>query len=164
MPQQAEDDSSEALDTIRKAISEVIADSKEPVRASLTGGVVIVEKSQEILLRDLFRSFMTAFAVIAIVMVLMLRSVLGGLIAMAPNLFPTVALFGFMGLLAIRWISAQLCLPVSLWESWWMTRFIFSADLGPAVHVVSGRFVPPTARSLNVAGQCSRPLLFVEFR
>ena len=101
MPQQAEDDSSEALDTIRKAISEVIADSKEPVRASLTGGVVIVEKSQEILLGDLFRSFMTAFAVIAIVMVLMLRSLLGGLIAMAPNLFPTVALFGFMGLLAI---------------------------------------------------------------
>lgn len=101
MPQQAEDDSSESLDTIRNAINEVVADSKVPVQASLTGSVVIVQKSQEILLRDLFRSFMTAFGVIAIVMVLMLRSVLGGLIAMAPNLFPTVALFGFMGLLAI---------------------------------------------------------------
>jgi uncharacterized protein len=101
MPQQAEDDSSGSLDNIRNAINEVVADSKLPVQATLTGGVVIVQKSQEILLRDLFRSFMTAFGVIAIVMVLMLRSVLGGLIAMAPNLFPTVALFGFMGLLAI---------------------------------------------------------------
>lgn len=101
MPQQAEDDSSGSLGNIRNAINEVVADSKLPVQATLTGGVVIVQKSQEILLRDLFRSFMTAFGVIAIVMVLMLRSVLGGLIAMAPNLFPTVALFGFMGLLAI---------------------------------------------------------------
>ncbi len=101
MPQQAEHDSSGALDNIRNAVNEVVADSKLPFQASLTGGVVIVQKSQEILLRDLFRSFMTAFGVIAIVMVLMLRSVLGGLIAMAPNLFPTVALFGFMGLLAI---------------------------------------------------------------
>ncbi len=101
MPQQAEDDSSGSLDNIRNAVNEVVAGSKLPVQASLTGGVVIVQKSQEILLRDLFRSFMTAFGVIAIVMVLMLRSVLGGLVAMAPNLFPTVALFGFMGLLAI---------------------------------------------------------------
>ena len=64
------------------------------VDVSLTGAVVIVHKSQQILLRDLFRSFVAAFAVIACVMVLMLRSVPGGLIAMAPNLFPTIALFG----------------------------------------------------------------------
>ena len=101
MPQQAEDDSSGSLDNIRAEIEELVADSVVPVQASLTGGVVIVQKSQEILLHDLFRSFMTAFAVIAVVMVLMLRSIVGGLIAMVPNLFPTVALFGFMGLLMI---------------------------------------------------------------
>ncbi|MAI35506.1 MAG: hypothetical protein CBE00_12785 [Planctomycetaceae bacterium TMED240] len=101
MPQQAEDDSNGVLEAIRNTINELVADSEVPVQASLTGGVVIVQKSQEILLRDLFLSFMTAFAVIAFVMVLMLRSVLGGLIAMAPNLFPAIALFGFMGLLAI---------------------------------------------------------------
>ncbi|OUW83213.1 MAG: hypothetical protein CBD74_06100 [Saprospirales bacterium TMED214] len=101
IPQQAGDDSRGALDDVRNAIALVVADSNLTVKASLTGGVVIVQKSQEILLRDLFRSFVAAFGVIAIVMVLMLRSVLGGLIAMAPNLFPTVALFGFMGLLAI---------------------------------------------------------------
>ena len=66
-------------------MQETLAGSEVPVRVPLTGSVVIVQKSQEILLRDLFRSFMTAFGVIAIVMMLMLRSVIGGLIAMAPN-------------------------------------------------------------------------------
>ncbi len=101
MPQRGEDDFSGSLKAIRTVIDEVVAESKLPVQASLTGGVVIVQKSQQILLRDLFRSFMTAFVVIAFVMMLMLRSVLGGLIAMAPNLFPTIALFGLMGLLTI---------------------------------------------------------------
>lgn len=101
IPQHAGDEASRSLDDVRNAIAEVVAASNLPVSASLTGGFVIVQKSQEILLRDLFRSFVTAFGVIAIVMILMLRSVLGGLIAMAPNLFPTLALFGFMGLLAI---------------------------------------------------------------
>ena len=78
-----------------------MADNSVPVEISLTGSVVIVQKSQEILLRDLFRSFVTAFGVIAVVMMLMLRSVIGGLIAMAPNLFPTVTLFGLMGLARI---------------------------------------------------------------
>jgi uncharacterized protein len=49
----------------------------------------------------LFSSFVAAFAVIAIVMMFMLHSVIGGLLAMAPNLFPTVILFGLMGLLEI---------------------------------------------------------------
>ena len=44
---------------------------------------------------------MAAFAVIAVVMMVMLRSVTGGLIAMLPNLFPTVALFGLMGLIRL---------------------------------------------------------------
>ncbi len=96
-----------------------LADSDVPVKVSLTGSVVIVQKSQEILLRDLFRSFMTAFGVIAIVMVLMLRSLIGGLIAMAPNLFPTVALFGLMGLARIPLdigsvMSASVALGISV--------------------------------------------------
>ena len=101
MPQQEEEDYTGSLNIIRNVVDQVVAESEVPAQATLTGGVVIVQKSQEILLRDLFRSFMTAFAVIAVVMVLMLRSLLGGLIAMVPNLFPTVALFGLMGLLTI---------------------------------------------------------------
>ncbi len=64
----------------------------------MTGGVKIAQVAQEILLNDLFTSFLSAFAVVAVVMMLLLRSIVGGLIAMLPNLFPTVWLFGFMGL------------------------------------------------------------------
>ncbi|MCO8124410.1 MMPL family transporter [Stieleria sp. TO1_6] len=64
----------------------------------LTGPAVVVHEAQKVLLGDLFRSFLTAFAVVAVVMVFVLKSLRGGLVAMIPNLFPTVALFGWMGL------------------------------------------------------------------
>ncbi|WP_404308084.1 efflux RND transporter permease subunit [Neorhodopirellula lusitana] len=68
------------------------------VSAYYTGNVPMSTASQDILLNDLFRSFMTAFGVVAIIMMLLMRSVVGGLLAMFPNLFPTVTLFGAMGL------------------------------------------------------------------
>jgi predicted RND superfamily exporter protein len=101
MPQQQHAGFGDEIAALQGTVQEKLTGSEVPVRVSLTGSVVIVQKSQEILLRDLFRSFMTAFGVIAVVMMLMLRSVIGGLIAMAPNLFPTIALFGLMGLLQI---------------------------------------------------------------
>jgi uncharacterized protein len=64
----------------------------------LTGGVKVAQEAQEILLRDLFTSFLSAFAIVAVVMMLLIRSIVGGLLAMVPNLFPTISLFGFMGL------------------------------------------------------------------
>jgi predicted RND superfamily exporter protein len=97
IPQHESVDFAEEITTIRTAVEQRLADNKVVVKVALTGSVVIVQKSQEILLSDLFRSFVTAFGIIAIVMMLMLRSVIGGLIAMAPNLFPTVTLFGLMG-------------------------------------------------------------------
>ncbi|MCG8648250.1 MAG: MMPL family transporter [Pirellulales bacterium] len=101
MPHQKEGDYSDEIAKILTAVKEQLADSVVPAKITLTGHVTIVQQSQEILLRDLFRSFMTAFGIIALVMMLMLRSVIGGLIAMAPNLFPTVVLFGFMGLVRL---------------------------------------------------------------
>ncbi|TWT51183.1 MMPL family protein [Rubripirellula amarantea] len=94
-------DIGDQIDAIKASADEAIEDASIPVQATFTGGVAIVHKSQEILLRDLFWSFVTAFGVIAVVMVVMLRSVIGGLIAMLPNLFPTVALFGMMGLIRL---------------------------------------------------------------
>ena len=64
----------------------------------ITGSVEVGQVAGKILLRDLFTSFLSAFAVVAVVMMILLRSVLGGLLAMLPNLFPTITLFGYMGL------------------------------------------------------------------
>ena len=45
---------------------------------------------------DLFSSFLSACAVITLIMMLVERGVLAGLVAMVPNLFPIVLLFGFL--------------------------------------------------------------------
>lgn len=103
MPQTEDDNLAGQIETIESAAAERLAGMNidtQP-KIALTGSIVIVHKSQEILLRDLFRSFMAAFGVIALVMMVMLRSVIGGLLAMLPNLFPTVVLFGAMGLIAL---------------------------------------------------------------
>ena len=87
------------IDQIRTTVREVIQSNENGTspEVSLTGHMVVVQGSQEILLSDLFRSFMTAFGIIAVVMVIFLRSLWGGLVAMIPNLVPTAFLFGMMG-------------------------------------------------------------------
>lgn len=101
IPQHAEVDHAKEIEIIQKAANQAIVGQEIPVAVSLTGKIVIIQRAQEVLLNDLFRSFVTAFAVIALVMVLMLRNLLGGLLAMAPNVFPTIALFGTMGIAKI---------------------------------------------------------------
>ena len=95
-------DYSVTLDTIesdvRQAVEQAAASGELSVELVFTGSTVVIHEVQRVLLRDLFRSFLTAFAVVAVVMVFVLKSLRGGMIAMIPNLFPTVALFGFMGL------------------------------------------------------------------
>jgi predicted RND superfamily exporter protein len=66
-------------------------------RMAITGHVVIVQKSQKILLEDLVRSFFAALVVIAIFMSIMVGNVVGGLLSMIPNMIPTLVLFGTMG-------------------------------------------------------------------
>ena len=101
MPQREQTDYRTEIEKIREAVDQELTGSDIPVDVSLTGHVAIVQTAQQVLLSDLFRSFLSAFGVVAVVMVFLLRSVLGGLIAMVPNLFPTVALFGLMGLLRV---------------------------------------------------------------
>jgi predicted RND superfamily exporter protein len=98
MPQSEETDFSVKIAEIQSEIRDELSDSELPVDVIMTGHVAIVQKAQQVLLRDLFRSFMAAFGIVAIVMVFVLRSFVGGVLAMVPNLFPTVAVFGTMGL------------------------------------------------------------------
>jgi predicted RND superfamily exporter protein len=53
------------------------------------------------LLTDLLRSFGAAFIAITVMMVMVLRDIKLGLIAMVPNLLPIVAVMGFMGYVGI---------------------------------------------------------------
>jgi predicted RND superfamily exporter protein len=69
----------------------------EGISATCTGVTAVVHDVQESLLGDLFNSFVTALVLVAIVMMFALRSIYCGLLAMMPNVFPTLLLFGGMG-------------------------------------------------------------------
>ncbi|MDR3181511.1 MAG: MMPL family transporter [Planctomycetaceae bacterium] len=63
----------------------------------VTGGVPLAHRAQSQLLSDLIYSFLTAFVLIAVSLIILLRGILRGLLAMVPNLFPCVLVFGAMG-------------------------------------------------------------------
>jgi len=91
----------------------------ENVRFDVTGGIPLVFRAQEMLLWDLIYSFMTAFALIALTMMIVLRGIVRGLLAMIPNLFPCVIVFGMLGLCGIpvdmgSMMTASVALGISL--------------------------------------------------
>ncbi|HBJ34989.1 MAG TPA: hypothetical protein DDZ51_09560 [Planctomycetaceae bacterium] len=63
----------------------------------LSGLMPLVHEIQRQLLNDLFASFLTAFVLIAVVMTIVQAGLISGLIAMIPNVFPSLALFGLLG-------------------------------------------------------------------
>ncbi len=64
--------------------------------AKYTGMVPLVYKTQHELIAGLTSSLVMAFFLIAFVFVVILRSVPAALIAMLPNVFPVVVIFGYM--------------------------------------------------------------------
>ena len=86
------------IETLKARIDPIVSDDPDRgIRATYTGVIPLIYKAQRQLFDDLVRSFLLAFGVIAVVMVIALRSPVAGLLAMAPNLFPAVVVFGFMG-------------------------------------------------------------------
>ena len=71
------------------------------IDAVYTGLVPLVYKAQHELLNGLFTSLKWAFVLIALVMILVLRSPAAGLLSMIPNLFPVMLIFGAMGWMGI---------------------------------------------------------------
>lgn len=79
--------------------SDAVADVQ--VSAYVCGGVPLIYMAQEQLLKDLIRSFLLAFVLIGLTMVVLTRGVQAGLISMVPNVFPALVTFGAMGLLGM---------------------------------------------------------------
>lgn len=71
--------------------------SGEQMSAVITGGVPMMYKAQQQVLSDLVTSFLTAFVLISLVMVVLMRSIMAGLLAMIPNVFAPLVVFGSMG-------------------------------------------------------------------
>jgi hypothetical protein len=61
----------------------------------------LIQYIQTTILEDLFRSFFTAFVLIAVAIAIVLHNIRLTLVAMLPNLFPILIIFGGMGWLNI---------------------------------------------------------------
>ena len=86
------------IGTVSQNVDEQIAHLDiDGMSASLTGGIPLVYKAQHQILRDLMVSFLTAFLIITVIMILVLRSIQAGIVAMIPNVFPPLVVFGAMG-------------------------------------------------------------------
>ena len=94
------------LDELRQQIDPVLAkynqleqdkNGKGRISATYTGVMPLVYNVQRSMLKDLISSYLTALILVGIIMIVVLRSVGAGLVAMLPNMFPTFILFGGMG-------------------------------------------------------------------
>lgn len=87
-------------------IESITTDPDVPERSrpqvQLTGAFQLFANSQDGLVNQLLRSFLCALLLITPVIMIFLRSISLGLIAMIGNLFPLVVFFGFLGWLEFR--------------------------------------------------------------
>lgn len=82
------------VEHVRRGIDEYIGDAAV---VNPTGSALSLVSIVDSLLTDLIRSFGTAFVVITLLMIALLRDLRLGLIAMVPNLLPVAIVLGFMG-------------------------------------------------------------------
>ncbi|MBN2218633.1 MAG: MMPL family transporter, partial [Pirellulales bacterium] len=121
------------VEPVRKAYEEA---GGTGIKVTYTGLVPLVYKAQTELLAGLFNSLLMAFALIALVMMLVLRSPSAGLISMLPNLFPVVIIFGAMGWLGIKvdvgsMMTASVALGVAVDDTiHYLTWFRHGLDMG----------------------------------
>ncbi|MCA9173532.1 MAG: MMPL family transporter [Planctomycetales bacterium] len=90
----------ELMTHIKQSVSHAVANEMiDGLSVSFTGLAPVVSHAQNMLLDDLFRSLVAAVGLVALVLTIVFRSVRAGLLAMIPNVFPSLLLFGGMGLL-----------------------------------------------------------------
>lgn len=99
-------DYTDLLRRVRGIVEPIVADhggANRGITADFTGAMPLINAIQKTLLRDLFSSFLSACGLIAVVMMIVEGGVMAGLMAMIPNVFPMVILFGALG-----WAGATL--------------------------------------------------------
>lgn len=74
-----------------------------------TGKTHLFHSAQVTLLEDLFLNFLLAFVIITPILIIVLRSIPLGLIAMLPNVFPTLVVFGWLG-----WVGYPIDLAIAM--------------------------------------------------
>lgn len=91
------DSLTELQQVVAPLLAEIQTGQQPTISAEYTGVMPVVSKSQRVLLHDLYSSFLTAFGLVALAMIFVLGKIRAGVIAMLPNVFPAVVVFGAMG-------------------------------------------------------------------
>ncbi|MEZ6145988.1 MAG: MMPL family transporter [Planctomycetaceae bacterium] len=87
----------------------------QEVQISTTGMMPLKDETNQQLFEDLARSYLTAFVLICPLMMIILRSFSAGVVAMLPNVMPTLLVFGALGWLGRSVdIGTVLCASVAL--------------------------------------------------
>jgi hypothetical protein len=87
---------SRTLATLEETLDQSFDDDIEIV---LTGLMPLLFRTMSIVVESMIRSYLLAFVVITVLMMLLIGSVRLGLVAMVPNLLPIVLVLGLMGFL-----------------------------------------------------------------
>ncbi len=106
-------DYEQILSQVQIAIASFHSEEKYgSIQVDVSGGVPFIYRTQRQLMVDLLSSFSSAFAMIAITMALVFRSVRAGLLSMLPNVTPAAIVFGIMG-----WVGLEVELGTVLTAS-----------------------------------------------
>src|SRR5690606_19126178 len=90
-------------DQIIQTVSDVSAGWDEPPGVMVTGGTQLFEESKDHVLGDFIESLLLAYGLILVLIVVSLRSLIGGLLAMIPNVIPNIVVFG-----GLAWIDGAI--------------------------------------------------------
>ena len=95
-------DYGEFITSVKGVVDTQLATFKQQgVSSSFTGTIPLFYHAQHQILSDLKNSFVTAFIFISLVLMIVLRSFPAGMVAMLPNVFPPLMVFGAMGWMGI---------------------------------------------------------------
>lgn len=97
----SDDDCDTLLAEIRSQAEQVAASLDRPPQFLVTGVWPLSVAGRRQLFDDIAFSFLMAFAIITPVVMLVLRGVLVGIVAMIPNVFPALMFFGGLGWLGV---------------------------------------------------------------
>ena len=102
-----EDVGSIEMDSLRRRIHNFVQREMAPnLDIELTGGTLLALQRNKYMVRNLLSSFLLAFSIIFLIMVLLFRSWKIGLISIIPNVLPMLVCAGFMGWVGIRLIPS----------------------------------------------------------
>jgi predicted RND superfamily exporter protein len=143
-------------------------------RVNYTGGVPLVFAAQRELLVALIISFALAMVLITVVMILVLRSIPGGLLAMLPNVFPAWITFGILGWTgALVDVGAMMTASIGLgiavddtlhFLTWFRRASAEGAGRHDAIRVALGRCAPAMTHTTLIAGLALFVFFFSSFQ